>query len=224
MVYNRGVVETRIKERLTGALILVTVMVILVPELLSGHRESDGAGRVPAAGPAAEGPPLRSYTMDLNAPASARPAGQGALTARPPDASGSVLPAPAVVAANTAGAQRPALDTPPPPPPAAARPAPQAAAAAPAHAAPHVAPVRTPPAAPSAAGGWYVRVGSFARRENAQHLAHDLAGKGFATHVDGGANGKLYRVRVGPVADKQSAAALRSRLAARGISGVVMAP
>lgn len=65
-------VEDRVKERLTGAAILVALVVLLVPEIFGGP------GR-PAAAPvtrAAEGTPLRSYTIELEpgaAPATASP-------------------------------------------------------------------------------------------------------------------------------------------------------
>ena len=48
------------KERLTGAIILVALLVLLVPELLTGPESSSPAK---PAGP--EGAPLRSYTIDL---------------------------------------------------------------------------------------------------------------------------------------------------------------
>lgn len=58
------------KERLTGAIILVAVLVLLVPELLSGPGESFTMQSADAEG----GAPLRSYTIDLADGASARAA------------------------------------------------------------------------------------------------------------------------------------------------------
>ncbi len=60
--------ENRTRERLTGAAILVALVVLLVPELLSGPRR---AARQPAA--AVDEPPIRSYTMPLDAQQSAPP-------------------------------------------------------------------------------------------------------------------------------------------------------
>jgi DedD protein len=55
------IVDNQVKERLTGAIILVGVLVLLVPELLTGPK------RVPATSEAsADEPPLRSYTIELN--------------------------------------------------------------------------------------------------------------------------------------------------------------
>jgi len=52
-----------VKERLTGAIILVTLIVLLVPELLTGPVRS--APRANAVASSAEEPPLRSYTIKL---------------------------------------------------------------------------------------------------------------------------------------------------------------
>jgi DedD protein len=57
-----------VKERLTGAIILVALLVLLVPELLTGPSPKSAAK---PAGP--EGAPLRSYTIDLADDAAARP-------------------------------------------------------------------------------------------------------------------------------------------------------
>lgn len=51
------------KERLTGAIILVAVMVLLVPELLTGPVRSSTAPQTAAT--SSEEPPLRSYTINL---------------------------------------------------------------------------------------------------------------------------------------------------------------
>lgn len=64
--------ETQVKERLTGAIILVVLIVFLVPELLTGPK------RVTST-PVKTGdePPLRSYTFDLNADGNTRTTGPG---------------------------------------------------------------------------------------------------------------------------------------------------
>lgn len=52
-------VETRVKERLVGAVIFVALIVALVPEILSGpHRDATAAD-------ANSSEPLRTYTIDL---------------------------------------------------------------------------------------------------------------------------------------------------------------
>jgi len=55
-----------VKERLTGAIILVVLVVLLVPELLSGPKGPAATPPAPgAASPSSEEPPLRSYTINL---------------------------------------------------------------------------------------------------------------------------------------------------------------
>ncbi len=237
--------ETRIKERLTGALILVAVFVLLVPELLSGRRPTQALGEAPVARPATEGPPLRSYTMDIGAAADAVPAGQAALNVRTNEGNDTALPAPAPLPAPVVREAVPEQALPPPAnPEPKPRPDVQAkpltTAAQPAKPVAQVNPVDQPrpavqakPAAGAAtpvvpklaaarAKGWSVQVGSFASQVNAQHLARELTAKGFTTQVLGGS--KMYRVRVGPVADKAAAAALQSKLAAKGYRGSLAAP
>ena len=57
------IVGSSVKERLTGAIILVALIVLLVPELLTGPIGS--APRAAAVAPSPEEPPLRSYTINL---------------------------------------------------------------------------------------------------------------------------------------------------------------
>jgi DedD protein len=54
--------ENRLKQRLTGAAILVALIVMLVPEMFHGQRGNVAA----TAGSSGEGPPVRSYTIDLS--------------------------------------------------------------------------------------------------------------------------------------------------------------
>src|SRR5579863_9947965 len=54
--------ENRLKQRLTGAAILVALIVMLVPEMFHGQRGNVAA----VAGSSGEGPPVRSYTIDLS--------------------------------------------------------------------------------------------------------------------------------------------------------------
>ncbi|HEY0766760.1 MAG TPA: hypothetical protein VGD47_02275, partial [Steroidobacteraceae bacterium] len=86
------------KERLTGAIILVALIVLLVPELLTGPVRS--APRAAAVTPAAEGAPLRSYTIKLADDAHSR-----AATAT---TSGPQQPTPLPAAAAPAPAVQPA--------------------------------------------------------------------------------------------------------------------
>jgi cell division septation protein DedD len=110
-------------------------------------------------------------------------------------------------------------------PPAASTQAPgTAVAATPPATSPVASPSRTAP--PAVAGGWWIQVGSFASGENAQRLARDLRGKGFAIEVANVRSGdkQLHRVRAGPEQDRAAALALRERLAAVGQQGSLVAP
>lgn len=217
------IVGTSVKERLTGAIILVALIVLLVPELLTGPIRSAPRAMASAAGE----PPLRSYTITLGDETHSKPAEpQGATPAVSPVPV--PLPAPAAaskddsVAADTA----PAPDT-----------APAAAAApVPAPAAAHARSEAPPPAAhaakPAASGSadtstagaaWLVQLGSFASRSNAERLAQQLKGQGFAASVSQGSSGRhLYRVRVGPVHDHGAATQLQAKLQAAGHSGSIV--
>jgi cell division septation protein DedD len=106
------------------------------------------------------------------------------------------------------------------------------AAVAPAAVAPAAA---TAPPAPAAAGpgsksaaaapgaGWVVQLGSFASHANAEQLARKVHAQGFTVSVSQGSRGRrLYRVRVGPVADRPAAMQLAQRLRASGHSGAIV--
>ena len=89
------------KERLTGAIILVVLIVLLVPELLSGPSRSAPASQAAAPSSSSEDPPLRSYTIDLaDESHGARPS-PGTTTNEPPQASGPAQPSTIVEHAST---------------------------------------------------------------------------------------------------------------------------
>lgn len=77
---GRRFLEDRVKTRLTGAAILVALVVLLVPELFRGERP-DGAA---AGGQPVDGAPLRSYTINLDAAVTQPPIGIEPETAAPP--------------------------------------------------------------------------------------------------------------------------------------------
>lgn len=223
--------DSRAKQRLTGAIILVALFVLLVPELLTGPKN---AAKAPAQ---EEG--LRSYTIDLDAPAA--PAGVQ------PTEPAVALP-PVAEASKDEGAERaqPGESAAPEaiPAPAAPTPAPNStqssvtpassagAAGKPARAAaPVVAPREAPrqpkeasTAAPAGNGRFVVQLGSFGSRDNAERLVREMNAKGFATFIAPiTTNGReLYRVRVGPTKDRGSAEALATQLKRMGQSGSIV--
>jgi len=203
--------QDHLKERLTGAAILVVVVVLLVPELFRGP-----PGANPKAGSgAAAGPPLRSYTIDLRDTATAQPPAASTNVVATAPASGANTPA--TVAAGEAVVSGTPPATPvaeavqPSPVPASASPA---APKAPAHAPPS-------PHASAARSGWTVQVGSFARRDYADRMAKQVAAKGFAVEVAGPDDRGLYRVRSAVQPERAAAMALKQKMQASGLKPIV---
>ena len=198
--------DTALRNRLTGAVILVLLAVLLLPELLTGAggtatRTPSTAGATPEGGA-----PLQTLQIDLSG------------TARGP--AGSAPPPPEVMDDQAEG-----LDVDPAaPPPVVRLPVPEAITTVPLTTAPPAAvpPAATPPAAtpPTAAPvdptatRFYVQVGTFATRERAETAQKDLARRGFKVIINETTSGvrRLHRVRVGPVADRAAAVALEARL------------
>jgi DedD protein len=216
------VVDSPLKERLTGALIVVAVLVIVVPEMLSGPGKSSDASR--SASDA--GPPVRTYSLELGTPATARSQDQSALTPQSSELA-SAAPATATPAPKEAETDSPNAA---PAPATASAPEAQPAtvtsqAAPPPDVKPAAAVVTEVPAA-SSRGQWWTQLGSFSSRDNAERLARDLRGKGYSisvARIKVGAR-DLYRVRSGPVASREAAVALQSRLAATGHKSSLVAP
>lgn len=202
--------EVRVRERLIGALVVVTIVVLLVPAILKGR------GTTPAE------PPAES-TRRVEVPTSDAP---------PPPAESVLVPEPVADAqpaadaepatSTSAKAQRTERSAPPPdagsmasaPPPA---PKPQAAAQAPS---------KAPPAAPaskSTATAWAVQLGAFSNRSKAEQLVAQLKERRYAAFVlEYRASGQvLYRVRVGPEQERARAEEIAARLAKDGFQTVV---
>lgn len=216
--------DRRVKERLVGASILLLLIVLIVPELLSGPAPAI-AGRPLAAGrPAASAPEaVRNITVDL--------ATSKASATEPADAAGSSSAEPPVTqtaAASTAagadsrgdegnGAPAAVPATPRVPAGEKAAPSPRVETAS---QAPTISTARP------AGGAWAVQLGSFASRANADKLMHQLRGQGFPAYVASGGSGSSlrYRVRVGPLADRAAAAQTAAKLKALGHSSSFVPP
>jgi DedD protein len=194
--------ETRLKERLTGAAILVALIVLVVPELFHGQRP-DVAANTSSSG---EGPPVRSYTIDLsNGPARTAPlqsTDNGAAAATAP------ATAPAPAATPAAGP----VTTPP------------ASTASTAPAAPASKPKSPAAAKTASAAAWSVQLGLFASRDNAERLAHSAQGKGFPVSVSEADGKGLYHVVANGLADRAAAQTLQGRLQGQGFQAALVAP
>ena len=226
--------EGPVKERLTGALILVAALVVVVPEMLSGPDAKPAKDAAAPAQAADAGPPLRTYSLVLDSAADTRPAEQATLTPQSPTAaeqveSGKPLTPEKPVAAAVESAPVPAVVD--PPPVAATAPKPAAQPQSQPQPQPQIqTQMQTPPravAAPApATGRWWTQLGSFSSRDNAQKLGQQLRAAGFNVDVSKvRAGGKeLFRVRAGPVADRTEAVALQGRLKAAGHKSTLVAP
>jgi cell division septation protein DedD len=249
--------DRRVKERLVGATILVVLIVLIVPELLSGPKS-----RVtPAPPPSAAGPAeaVRNVTVDLatskatsadTAASAASPSAEGTPAAgaagpgdvAPGDAAapGEVLTpesapgeAPGGVPALTSRVTRtlgsPTIAT--------------LKAQQPAHSAqseldsepstPTSAPKASKPgnANDTAAAGasnhhWAVQLGSFASRANAEKLVRQLKPRDASLYVSSSGKGASlrYRVRIGPLADRDAAERVMAKLKKEGQSASLVAP
>ncbi len=223
--------DRRVKERLIGASILVVLIVLVVPELLSGPKSA-----VPSAAPAAIFPasapePTRNVTLDLatsKAPANsevepgeAAKGGEAAPTPAPSTDGSSSPAAPTSIAPASA---TPATAAPTSTASASAAPASVAPATAPAATATPVETAARPPISTRAA--WAVQLGSFASRTNADNLSRQLKAQGFSVYVLSGGSGASvrYRVRVGPLADRDAAERTAAKLKSIGHVSSLVAP
>src|SRR6266850_3007311 len=179
--------DTPSKERLVGAIIFVGLIVLVVPEILSGPHHFTSPGNVPAA------TPTRSYVIELGNPV--KPAGSPGPEVKP-----TVLPAPPPAPGSQ---QLPVVAAPAQPP---TEPLPNVDPA------PAKSAVKATPA--NEEEGWGAQLGSFAKAENAQRLVATLRKKGYRAFVSPTGRGAhvLHRVRVGPEASRDAADALVLRL------------
>lgn len=229
-------VERHVKERLVGAAVLVAAAIILVPEMLSGPKRANDAVAV------RNDAPVKTYTIDLNRSPGAPATAPIAQSAPPPESA-----PPAAVADEAQGTSAPAEPAAENPPqttqaspesvhaesaPIAQQPAPQPPATAlvqeptaPRQREPAPAPtVASAPNGPTSRG-WAVQLGSFANRGTAERLAKDFSGSGyeaFVMPVKSGTN-TLYRVRVGPFADRAGANDALSSIKKRVAGAAVVA-
>jgi DedD protein len=198
--------DTALRNRLTGAVILVLLAVLLLPELLTGAGGTATRTSSTAGATSEGGAPLQTLQIDLSG------------TARGP--AGSAPPPPEVTDGQADGLEAdPAV-----PPPVVRLPVPEAittapptaappAAAPPAAARPTAAPPKAAPVDPTATR-FYVQVGTFTTRERAEAARKDFTKRGFEVIINETTSGarRLHRVRIGPVADRAAAVALEARL------------
>jgi DedD protein len=204
-------VDSQVKERIVGAIVLVALGVWLIPWVLDGPaepaRESESATALEL--PASEArAPVRTETVELETRDAAPASGAGADTA-----AFAATGAGAASAATTDG--QPGAD-----PDAAGRSEPTAGATS---AAPDAS-GKTGPT--SDAGDWSVQIGSFGELANARQLASRVADYGYEADVSefqmGGRT--MHRVRVGGFESRDEAEDAASSLSAQGFRPRVFPP
>ncbi|MCC7462628.1 MAG: SPOR domain-containing protein [Gammaproteobacteria bacterium] len=208
--------EDRIKQRLTGAAIVVALLVLLVPEMFRGRPPA-----APAAGGAVSGgPPLRSYTIDLKERPETHSA--PALDAAQAPAAGAAPVAPAAQDSAVAATPPAPVGTPPAtaPPPATVAATPAAGDAA----------VPAPAPAPAAGGDqaveagaarYQVQLGLFASRANAERLAARASRQGVRVMLSGPDARGLYRVHTPTHGSRAEAQAVQQKLRDLGLSAAL---
>ena len=234
--------DESLKARLIGAAVLVAVAVILIPELLTGrgpaHTSAPVPGDrgtrtividVPVSGATVSAPtptPAPATAVEERGPGAIVPAQQSGQPAAAPETTRpgpapTPVTTPAPAPAATVVDNRPGQVAPgaaPNPAPAASRPAavPTATAAA--------AQASSPPAA-TPRGAWAVQVGAFGSTGAAAKVVNELSSAGFRAYVSPVQRGgkTLYRVRVGPEAERSRADALAASLKGRGLPATVVA-
>lgn len=208
--------DRALKERIIGAVALVTIIVLVVPVFLDGPSEENVIVSEPVALPGQNEQARKRQTIVLErerdqpvpvssgrsaaneADASAadqKPAPQPVSTAKPEPATTRAVPA-----SQEAGSQKePDMIV------AEAEAAEKAGSA-------------------STTGMWAVQLGSFSSQENAERLAAELRQSGFAAFLSKhqASGTALHRVRVGPQKDRASAEAVAVKLGASGHKGQVV--
>jgi DedD protein len=249
----RLLMDRRVKERLIGATILVVLMVLIVPELLSGPKPA-------ALPPLAADLPSSTRHVSVNlatsnatsqpqppdtAAESAAPETPGTAGARAVGSSSSAGGAGAAPqAADTEGSARGvsgagahANEGAPGSSPAAASGPKSGPTVATLKAQESAVPLETANSssrsplegASDAEGahshrGWAVQLGSFASKANAEKLLHQVPGSGLYLISSGSGASLRYRVRMGPLADRGAAERAVTRLKAQGHAATIVTP
>jgi len=193
-------VDERLKRRLIGAAVLASLAVIFVPMLIEDE-PAPGAGAPPGAIPPREDLTFKSDVLkgEIAVPTDAPP--PAAVPEPPVEPVAEPVP-------------EPMADEPPPPPVAAPAPAEKPKAPPPPVAKPTPPAPKPPVAAVPKITTWIVQVGNYTTREKADGVARQLRGKGLEVFIEPIGNPAVFRVAVGPEAERRRAEALIPRIQA----------
>ncbi len=222
--------DDKLKRRLIGAAVLVSLAVIFVPMLV----EEDPVPAPPVQGtniPPREETTFKSQFLkeEIAVPTDApppepplEPAPPTVVDAPPPEAPPPIAP-PRPKAQETADREKP-KEKPTPPPVAKATPPPPAKAPEPKAAEPKAPEPKPAPALKPS--HWVVQVGNYATREKANSVAGALKAKGLDAFVESVGQPPTYRVAVGPEEQRRQADALvpKVRAAASGEERPIVRP
>lgn len=189
------------KQRLVGAVVLVSLAVIFIPMLLDGGEE----GGMPLFGTnIPDKPDYQFEPLDIPLePVPRIPAERPQLVERPEPQAGTQAETSTQPAESPAPIEPPAAEKP------VAKPAPEPA----------------PVAQSSQGDAWVVQVGSFSSSDNALGLRDRLRGAGFVAFVEKvkSEDQTVYRVRIGPELKREEADAQLLRLQQKlKLEGIVM--
>lgn len=213
--------DRALKERIVGAVVLVAFAVLIVPVFLDGSVESTQTVTEVVTLPGQNDQPRKQQTIvlerDRNDPV---PAVQTKLPAKEPAVaaeSPTLAPEKPPVKNETRAEKQTAV--------ARAQTEPADKKAAPEKApSPQSKPTEKPAQAASATGMWAVQLGSFSNRDNAERLAANLRGEGYAAFLSrlGTDGGELHRVRIGPQKNRDDAESVAAKLTDSGHQGQVV--
>ena len=194
--------ERALKERIIGAAILVSFVVLVVPIFLDGPPGENEIVSERVLLPGQDEQKTQTVVLERN-------------RTEPVPLRSSATPAPVTPEATSTTVQK--AEKSPPVVEKKTEPAAKVVESAPKPQ------VQQPPAA-STTGMWAVQLGSFSNKENAEKLAADLRKQGYAAFLSQLAtdSGQLHRVRIGPQKDRESAEAMAQRLAKVGHKGQVV--
>lgn len=196
-----------LKKRLVGAVVLVSLAVILIPLFLKGSGEHSSMPTFGSNVPKEPNYDFKTIEIPLQVPPDQEDgthSEQVRVVESPKDAA---VPSPEV-----AKAKAPSVAITPAP---AASPVPKTTSPA----------VQPQPPAEAGPEAWVVQVGSFGNTKNAFALRDTLRGKGFNAFVEKvEADGKtVYRVRIGPQLTRENAEMVQGKLAKQTrFKGLVM--
>jgi DedD protein len=234
--------DRRLKERLVGATILVVLIILIVPELLSGPKPAVRAPAAVAGGPAE---PVRNVTVDLatskatpaedlaaSAASSSTPASPpaAASSAAPPGDSGRMGSEPAAANVESERTAAPPIITTlkAQPPTQSAQPLLEKESSSPNASLlkPKPGTARDTASVEGSHHNWTVQIGSFTSRARADKQLRSLKAHESSVYVSSIGKGPSlrYRVRIGPFADRGAAEKAMTRLRKEGQSASLVAP